>query len=148
MDKVDTINNICYPENYTEKDKCIYDDLISRGCALIGKKISKKNEFLLDLAAKITINQMHGYSNEYTPEQLEEMKKMHKDSLNELNVTTPLDIITDHPLNKSAEEYYKERRTNPNEALENYQQDNEISKFSCDENDDNITVEMENLAVN
>jgi len=49
-----------YPETYTDEDKAIYDDMISRGQALIGKKLKKQDEFLLDLSAKITINQMKG----------------------------------------------------------------------------------------
>jgi len=52
--------NTIYPDTYSDEDKAIYDDLMSRGEALIGKKLSENERFLLDLSAKITINQLKG----------------------------------------------------------------------------------------
>ena len=107
-----------YPEDYTDDDKAIYDDLISKGESFIGKKIKSRDRFLLDLSAKITINQMKGYSNNFTDEQIEELKAKHRESANLGIIETPPDIFYDqlqsgwkHPLSVPADEYYKEQMT-------------------------------------
>ena len=56
-----TVDKFCYPEDYDEQDKADYDSLIAQGMNLIGKKIKPDNEFLLHLAAKITINKKKNY---------------------------------------------------------------------------------------
>jgi hypothetical protein len=80
-----------YPEGYTDADKAAYDDLISRGRQLIGSKIKAKDEFLLDLSAKITINQWRGYDNNLSRKEIDDMKQMHKDMMNagEINNLPP-----------------------------------------------------------
>ena len=109
---------IVYPEDYTDDDKAIYDDLISRGEAFIGKKIKANDRFLLDLAAKITVNKMKGYSNNFTDLQIEQLKAKHKEAANMGVIETPPDIFYEqlqngwkHPLSKPAEDYYKEQMT-------------------------------------
>lgn len=100
-----------YPEDYNETDKAIYDDLISRGEALIGKKIKNEDRFLLDLSAKITINQMKGVSNNFTDEEIETLKQKHKEAVEAGIIETPPDQfykMLNHPLSKPAEEYYEE----------------------------------------
>lgn len=96
-------SKVLYPEDYTEEDKAIYDDLISRGQALIGKKLAKCDEFLLDLSAKITINQMKGYRGQITPEEIEAVKALHKNASQILNVETPMGLYEEgkHPLELS-----------------------------------------------
>jgi glutamyl-tRNA reductase len=104
-----------YPTDYTDEDKAIYDDLISRGEALIGKKLNKQDSFLLDLAAKITINKMNGKSNNLTDEEIDALKSRHKEAQEAGIIQTPPDIfyqMLKHPLEKPAEEYYKEYNTN------------------------------------
>jgi hypothetical protein len=88
------------PEYYDAEDRANYDDLISRGQALIGKKISKQDEFLLDMSAKITINQIKGYKNDMTDEEIKEQMKKHKDALTETVVYTPENMYEEgqHPL--------------------------------------------------
>ena len=80
-----------YPEGYNDADKAAYDDLISRGRQLLGSKINPKDEFLLDLSAKITINQWRGYDNNLSQEEVNDMKQMHKDMMNagEINNLPP-----------------------------------------------------------
>ena len=80
-----------YPEGYNDADIAAYDDLISRGRQLLGSKINPKDEFLLDLSAKITINQWRGYDNNLSREEIDNMKKMHKDMMNagEINNLPP-----------------------------------------------------------
>lgn len=115
---------INYPNDYTDYDKSIYDDLISRGRQLIGIKLTEKEAFLLDLSAKITINQMKGYSNNLTDEQIQSLKE--DVALNDTKLYhTPADLYVDgyrelengekvrHPLDKPEEECYNERIVNP-----------------------------------
>ena len=111
-------DKIVYPQDYTDDDKAIYDDLISRGEAMIGKKIKANDRFLLDLSAKITINRMKGYSNNFTDEQIELLKARHKEAASNGIIETPPDIFYEklqngwkHPLSKPAEDYYKEQMT-------------------------------------
>ena len=80
-----------YPEGYNDADKAAYDDLISRGRQLLGSKINPKDEFLLDLSAKITINQWRGYDNNLSQEEVNDMKQMHRDMMNagEINNLPP-----------------------------------------------------------
>ncbi len=49
------MNNTIYPEDYTDEDKAVYDDLMARGEMLIGKKIAKSDAFLIEMAVKMTI---------------------------------------------------------------------------------------------
>jgi hypothetical protein len=77
-----------YPEGYNDADKAAYDDLITRGRQLLGSKINTKDEFLLDLSAKITINQWRGYDNNLSRDEIDNMKKMHKDMMNAGEIKT------------------------------------------------------------
>ena len=108
--------NCVYPSDYTDDDKAIYDDLISRGEMMIGKKIAEKDRFLLDLSAKITINNMKGYSNNFSDEEIERLKARHKETANAGIIETPPDIFYEqlqngwvHPLSIPAEEYYEKQ---------------------------------------
>jgi len=80
-----------YPESYNDADKAAYDDLISRGKQLLGSKINPRDSFLLDLSAKITINQWRGYDNNLSRSQIDEMKQIHRDMMNasEINNLPP-----------------------------------------------------------
>lgn len=107
---------VAYPEDYNDADKAAYDDLISRGKQLIGSKINANDEFLLDLSAKITINQWRGYKNDMTDEEIQNIKRVHKESAKAGLIQTPPELFYDglqrtedgnvirHPLDKTAEE--------------------------------------------
>lgn len=111
-----------YPDDYTDEDKAIYDDLFERGSRMIGKKLNKSDSFLIDLAIKATIFQMKGNKPQFTQEEINEMKSLHQDFMKQgLIVQTPCDIFYDgmlknsetdelypHPLSKSEDEYYKD----------------------------------------
>lgn len=77
-----------YPEGYNDADKAAYDDLISRGKQLLGSKINPRDSFLLDLSAKITINQWRGYDNNLSREEIDEMKQLHRDMMNNNEIKT------------------------------------------------------------
>ena len=46
------LNTTIYPSHYTEEDIAIYDSLIAQGSTMIGKKISKEEEYLLHFKEK------------------------------------------------------------------------------------------------
>jgi hypothetical protein len=80
---------ITYPSHYDDEDKANYDALISQGQALIGKKIAKCDEFLLDLSAKMTINKIKGYKTDLTEEEIFQQIKDHKQALKDIDIITP-----------------------------------------------------------
>tara|TARA_R110001592_G_scaffold338236_1_gene625212 strand:+ start:12418 stop:12876 length:459 start_codon:yes stop_codon:yes gene_type:complete len=119
------MTKIIYPSDYNDELKAIYDDLYSRGLTLVGKKIRPQDEFLLDLSAKITINQMRGIDNNLSKEQIEEMKQMHLDNSSGVIITPP-ELYEDglmrtadgksvirHPLDVPQEEVFDKTRIAP-----------------------------------
>ena len=130
---------IIYPSHYTDEDKAIYDDLLSRGDTMVGKKLSENERFLLDLAAKMTINQLRGYDSGYTEDEINEMKTMHKEMAQQGVIETPPDTFYDdmiklsdgtsfkHPLSYPAEYYYDQNKTAPDVIAED-DEDNYLVK--------------------
>lgn len=104
-----------YPDSYTEEDKGMYDDMILKGQALIGNKINKNDAFLIDLASKMTINQIKGISSSLSKEEIEETRNLHRLAMNTPIHDTPIDIFEnkEHPLSKPAKDFYEENMTNP-----------------------------------
>lgn len=133
------------PSHYTEEDKALYNDLISRGDALIGKTLNESERFLLDISARITINQLRGYKeNCFNNDEINEMKKIHKEYANAGTIETPSDMFYEdiillsdgssfkHPLSYP-EEYYNELNKKPN--------DNDDTIINIANNTDNIKLE-------
>jgi len=122
------MTKIIYPSDYNDELKAIYDDLYSRGMNLIGKKFKPEDEFLLDLSAKITINQMRGLDNNLTMEQIEEMKQTHKKNMLQSVHDTPPELyedglmrtedgkVTRHPLDIPQEEIFDKTRIPPKDV--------------------------------
>lgn len=94
---------VLYPEDYTDADKAIYDDLLSRGQLLLGKKVAKQDEFLIDMAIKMTINQINGFNPDTTYEERMKAKESHQNACLNLNVETPENMYEagEHPLEKN-----------------------------------------------
>jgi len=116
---------VVYPENYNDEDKAIYLDLITRGKQLLGTEIGYDEEYLLDISAKITINQMRGYDNGLRQEEVDEIKKIHKNNMSG-TFETPSDMFYEgliktemgeipHPLYKQPEEVYYENQKKPDD---------------------------------
>ena len=132
---------IIYPDHYTPEDQAMYDDLMSRGESLIGKKLAENERFLLDLSAKITINQMKGYDSGFNEEEIEYMRQMHKEMALAGTIETPSDKFYDdlielsdgttftHPLSKPAEYYYEQNKKAPEED-----KDDDIIDENADDN--------------
>ena len=122
------MTKIIYPSDYNDELKAIYDDLYSRGMNLIGQKFKPEDEFLLDLSAKITINQMRGLDNNLTMEQIEEMKQTHKKNMLQSVHDTPPELyedglmrtedgkVTRHPLDIPQEEIFDKTRIPPKDV--------------------------------
>jgi hypothetical protein len=87
------LNNTIYPAHYTEEDIAIYDSLIAQGSTMIGKKISKEEEYLLDLSARITINKHKGISNNLSPEEIENIRKINTEVMKQQVHETPDNIV-------------------------------------------------------
>lgn len=132
-------SKIIYPEHYTLEDQAMYDDLLSRGETMIGKKLSENERFLLDLSAKITINQLKGINSGFSDEEIAEMRRTHKEMANAGTIETPPESFYDgliklsdgttfqHPLSKPAEYYYEQNKKAPEE----------------DKNDDDVILESD-----
>jgi len=91
---------IVYPSHYDDEDKANYDALIAQGQALIGKKIAKCDEFLLDISAKMTINKIKGYNTDLTPDEIIQQIKDHKCAMKDIDIKTPEGLYEEgqHPL--------------------------------------------------
>ena len=92
-----------YPTYWDDEDRANYIDLITRGQALIGKTLSKNDDFLIDMSATITINQMKGYSSNVSPAEIEAQMLSHQEALKYAQVYTPENIYEagQHPLELS-----------------------------------------------
>lgn len=88
------------PLHWDEQDKIMYEALILQAQPLIGKKVNKRDEFLLDLSAKIAINKIRGYGNDMTPDDIIQQMLSHQQSMRELIVETPENLYEEgqHPL--------------------------------------------------
>lgn len=92
-----------YPTYWDDEDRANYIDLITRGQALIGKTLSKNDDFLIDMSATITINQMKGYSSNVSPAEIEAQMLSHQEALKYAQVYTPENMYEEgqHPLELS-----------------------------------------------
>ena len=88
------------PSNWDAEDKIMYEALILQAQPLIGKKVNKRDEFLLDLSAKIAINKIKGYNTDLTEEEIIKQMLSHQQSMRELIVETPENLYEEgqHPL--------------------------------------------------
>lgn len=120
-----------YPSWYSEKDKMMFDEMMVMGQSLIGTKIKKSEDFLIELSARLTINQLNNREEQFSVEEIEELKKTYKDlTLNGL-VYTPEDIqqgdklklsngeLFNNPLSKTPQEYYNDNIEEKKNDLDN-----------------------------
>lgn len=122
-----------YPAHYTDEDKALYDDLIARGDALIGKKLNENERFLLDISARITINQLRNYNEKcFNDDEIEEMRKIHKEYANAGIIETPSEMFYEDVIMLSDGTSFKHPLTYPEEYY------NEMSLKKPDENDKEI----------
>ena len=150
-------SKIIYPEHYTLEDQAMYDDLLSRGDTMIGKKLSENERFLLDLAAKITINQMKGINSGFSDGEIAEMRRTHKDMAQAGTIETPPEsfyngliklsdgTVFENPLSKPAEYYYEQNQKDPNEDKNEDKNDDDVILES--DADNYLVEQMNKLAI-
>ena len=140
-----------FPDYYDEKDKAVYYDLYNKGESLLGKRLSKNDEFLIDLAIHATIKQMKGLNTGYTPDEVAEMKIKHKEMAKQGLMHTPPEIFYenllvntetgetyDHPLSKTSDEYYNENMHDKAETAETIQLEEIVNTSNISINTSNI----------
>ena len=120
-----------YPVHYTEDDIATYDLLIAQGKNLIGTKLKPGEEWVLDLAAKMTINKNKGLDSELTPEEASKLRELHEKTRQQGVFETPKDYMVDgiiyptdgsepyeNPLSKPQEYYNNLRLQPPKDVIE------------------------------
>lgn len=97
--------NVTHPDNYDDRDKAMYDTLMLQGEALVGKKISRNDVFLLDLAARATINKLKGVKCELSDEEIADLRASHKKAMETMVHETPDNLYPEgqHPLQLNQE---------------------------------------------
>ena len=107
------MEKINLPDYYTDEDKANYYDMVQRGQALLGKQIPHKDEYLLDLSARMTINQIKGYQDEKTDDDVKEQQQKHKEAQKHAHIITPDDLYEEgqHPLQLNQSIANKEDKT-------------------------------------
>lgn len=136
-----------YPAHYTEEDKALYEDLISRGDALIGKKLNENERFLLDISARITINQLRGYKDKcFNDDEIKEMRKIHEEYAKMGVIETPSDMFYEDVIMLSDGTNFKHPLTYPPEYynemnLKKPDDDNRESIINITDITDNIVLE-------
>ena len=114
-----------YPADYTEDDIANYDLLIAQGTNLIGTKLRPDETWILQLAAKMTINKSKNISSELTQDEIDKLRELHEKTRKQGVFETPEDYCVDgiiyptngdepylNPLSKPAE-YYNNLRLQP-----------------------------------
>ena len=136
-----------HPAHYTDEDKALYDDLISRGDALVGKKLNENERFLLDISARITINQLRGYKDKcFDDEEIQRMKTIHTEYANAGVIQTPSDMFYEDVIMLSDGTNFKHPLTYPPEYynemnLKNPDDDNRETIINITDITDNIVLE-------
>jgi len=107
------MEKITFPDYYDSEDKANYYDMVQRGQALLGKQIPHKDEYLLDLSARMTINQIKGYQDEKTDDDVKEQQQKHKEAQKHAHIITPDDLYEEgqHPLQLNQSIANKEDKT-------------------------------------
>jgi len=92
--------------------------MITNGRNMLGNEIPHDDAFLLDMAARMTINQKKGYKSSYTDEEIRQIKQNNLDAFNGGSTfETPYDEWHDspeNPINWSDEKLNSQYR-NPND---------------------------------
>lgn len=107
-----------YDDDWTEEDIAKYDELVALGQTKIGKDIAPANKFIIEMGAKLTINQMKGKYSTLTNEEIEKVKRSNLNAYNTPVHETPYNTwyySPDNPINKSDEELYDMTRKKPDD---------------------------------
>lgn len=91
-----------YPDWYADQQKDEYLECLALGRAHLGAKFTKTDEYLIELSAKIAINQKYNKTVHISQEDLTILKEIHKENLTKTHITPPEGWYTtdQNPLNK------------------------------------------------
>ena len=123
-----------YDEDWTDEDKAKYHELVNVGRGMIGKDIPKSNSFLVEMTARMTINQMKGKYSDLTNEEIDKIKRANKRAYSQLVHETPPNeyyYSSNNPITWTDEELYDKTRVKPD--------DDDVIK---EEDPDNYLVEQ------
>jgi len=94
-----------YPTNYNAEDIALYDEFVSKGKLMLGDKIKYEDNFLIDMAAKMSIYQIRNAADieNMTDEDVakcEEQRLEHLHTMMQPVHETPIDLFEkgQHPL--------------------------------------------------
>lgn len=112
-----------FPDEWDDKDKVMYDSMIANGKNVLGDKLAHDEAFILDMAARMTINQKKGYKSVYTDDEIKQIKQNNLEAFESgTNFQTPYDEWHDSPENPInwTDEKLNAQYRNPNEDDSNY----------------------------
>ena len=91
-----------YPEWYEDQQKEEYLECITLGRAHLGNKMTKTDEYLIELSAKIAINQKYNKTVHISQEELKKLKEINQENLTKTHITPPDGWYTteQNPLNR------------------------------------------------
>jgi len=86
------MNNITcsvYPEWYEDQQKDEYMECLAIGRSQIKGKLTTAQEYIIEVATKIAINNKYGKGTNISQEELDNIKKIHKENLTKIHITPP-----------------------------------------------------------
>jgi hypothetical protein len=107
-----------YDDDWNEEDIGKYHELVNVGRTMIGKDIPPSNSFLVEMTARMTINQMKGKYSNLTNEEIDKIKRANKRAYSQLVHNTPPNEFyysSNNPINWTDEELYDKTRVKPDE---------------------------------
>jgi len=113
-----------FPNEWTDDDKAMYDSMIANGKNILGSEIPHDDAFILDMAARMTINQKKGYKSVYTEDEIKQIKQNNLNAFESgTTFETPYDEwhnSPDNPINWSEDKLNQKYQKHPNEDDPDY----------------------------
>jgi len=89
--KLNKITCETYPDWYTQTQIDDYMECVAIGRTYLGDKMTKHDEYLIDIASKMSINAKYKRIEPLTQEMLDNIKKIHAENMKIGEFTTPPD---------------------------------------------------------
>ena len=107
-----------FDDDWSEDEIAMYDEMVALCETRIGKDISHSNRFLIEMGAKMTINQMKGKYSDLTTDEIEKIRRSNLRAYKTPIHDTPTNdwyYSPDNPINKTDDELYDMTRVKPDE---------------------------------
>jgi|DEB0MinimDraft_4_1074332.scaffolds.fasta_scaffold00404_6 hypothetical protein len=115
------------PEDWTDADRANYYALCLDGEKLIGSVIAPNNKFLIQMSARMTIEQSKGKFSDLTNDEIERIKRANNTAFKQMVHHTPTDnefyYSSNNPINKTDEELYEMNTKKPEQDDDIIQED-------------------------